>query len=271
MMHYKLLVEMRLGARGVAAACIISTATFLTGCATSPPGAPKGQSPEMAARQQRGDRAESHLNEGLKQYEAGNYQDALKNLLLALDSGALTVPQQLLARKHLAFIQCVNNRELVCREEFEKAFTLDPKFELLPAEVGHPIWGPVFRLVKSELELKRSGKSLPALANSQPTSGEKLLAEGLKAYDDADYTKAIKSLQDSLKEPLAPANQVKAMKHIAFGYCLTNRMTLCRAEFEKILDLNPAFELEAAELGHPSWGPSFRAVKSKQKQTPAKK
>lgn len=257
--------------RRMAAALIGIVLLALSGCVV-PPQAPPGPSPEAVARQQRVDRAQANLNEGLKQYEAGMYTEAMRNLLLALDSGVLTVPQQLLARKHMAFIQCVNNRETICKEEFEKAFELDPKFELSAAEAGHPTWGPIFRLVKAEIELRKSGKSLPqALAKSQPT-GEKLMAEGLKAYEDADYSKAIKQLQDALKEALPVAEQVKAHKHIAFSYCVTNRMSLCRAEFDKILVIDPAFELEAAEAGHPSWGPSFRAVKAKQKPAaPAKK
>lgn len=252
------------------ATCLLAFAVMLGACAV-PPAAPKGPTPEELARQQRIERAQNNLNEGIRLYEAGAYEDSLKNLLIALDSGVLTAPQQLTARKHLAFIQCVNNRELICKEEFEKAFALDPNFELSPAEVGHPTWGPIFRLVKAEMELKKSGRSLPVVPVKPPTAGEKILAEAMKAYDDADYNKAIKLFQDAAKEALPPADQIRALKFTAFSYCLTNRMSLCRAEFERILQLDPAFELEAAEAGHPSWGPSFRMVKAKQKQAPAKK
>ena len=248
-------------------ACLIAV---LAGCAVNPP-APAVAAPEELARRQRIERAETNLNDGLKQYEAGSYDEAKTNLLIALDSGVLSVPQQLIARKHMAFIQCVNNRELVCKEEFEKAFMLDAKFDLTPAEAGHPTWGPIFRLVKTGIELRKSGKSLPVQVVKTPTPGEKLIAEAIKMYEAADYPKAIAHFQDSLKETLTPAEHIQALKHIAFSYCLTNRMTLCRAEFEKILQLNPAFELDAAEAGHPSWGPPFRTVKARQKQAPAKK
>lgn len=243
---------------------------IIAGCALNPP-APAGPSPEEQARRLRIERAQTNLNDGLKQYEAGSYDEAKTSLLVALDSGVLSLSQQLIARKHMAFIQCVNNRELVCKEEFEKAFLLDPKFDLSPAEAGHPTWGPIFRLVKTETELRKSGKSLPVQVVKTPTPGEKLVAEGMKAYEEADYQKAIKHFQDSLKETLTPVDQIHTLKYIAFCYCLTNRQTLCRAEFEKILQLNPAFELDAAEAGHPSWGPPFRTVKAKQKQAPAKK
>ncbi len=243
----------------------VTVLLLLAGCAVPTP-APVGPSAEALARQQRVERAQTVLADGLKQYEQGAFEDSMKSLLIALDSGVLTVPQQLNARKHMAFIQCVNNREVVCKEEFEKAFALDPKFELNPAESGHPTWGPIYRLVKTELEIRKSGKVLPAPVVKVPTPGEKALAEAMKAYDEADYPKAIKLLQDTLKENLVAADRIKTIKYTAFSYCLTNRLPLCRAEFEKILQLDPNFDLDPAEAGHPSWGPPFKTVKAKQKQ-----
>ena len=92
---------------GVAAGLIM----LVAGCANTP-SVPSGAAPEELARRQRIERAQTNLNDGLKQYEAGSYEGAKTNLLIALDSGVLSVPQQLNARKHMAFIQCVNNREL---------------------------------------------------------------------------------------------------------------------------------------------------------------
>ncbi|HEX4859390.1 MAG TPA: TssQ family T6SS-associated lipoprotein [Usitatibacteraceae bacterium] len=245
-------------------AVLILVAAMVGGCAVAPPDKPAGPSPEAIQRQQRIDRAQAALGVGLKAYEAGSYEESLKSLLVAIDSGVLTLPEQLTARKHLAFIQCVNGREVVCKEEFEKAFELDPKFELLPAEQGHPTWGPIYRLVKTEIDFKRSGKPLPSAART-PSPGEKLMAEAGKAYDEGDYTKAAKLYQDALKETLAAADQAKARKFTAFCYCLSNKMSQCRAEFDKILKDDPKFELDPAEAGHPSWGPSFRAAKGKAK------
>ena len=261
----------RRGDTGRVSLAAIGLVVLLASCAVAPPRAPAGPVPEELARRQRIDRVQVNLNDGLKQYEAGAYEDAMRNLLIALDSSVLTVSQQLVARKHMAFIHCVNNRELICKEEFEKAFLLDPKFDLTPAEAGHPTWGPIFRVVKTEIELRKSGKALPGPVAKVPTPGEKLMSEAMKAYEEADYPKAIKLFQDGQKETLTPADQLLALKFTAFSYCLTNRLTLCRSEFEKLLLLNPGFELNAAEAGHPSWGPPFRTVKAKQKQAPAKK
>jgi Tfp pilus assembly protein PilF len=92
--------------------------------------------------------AEQMLQAGLKQYDQGQYKRATASLQQAIDVG-LTSKSRVIAHKHLAFIYCVSNRISLCRSEFNKAFELDPRFDLAPAEVGHPQWGPVFRSVKS--------------------------------------------------------------------------------------------------------------------------
>ncbi|MBC7624495.1 MAG: tetratricopeptide repeat protein [Aeromicrobium sp.] len=241
----------------------VALVILIVGCAVAPTAT--GPTPDELAKIERLDRANSNLNDGLKQYEAGNYDAAMKAFLVALDSSLLTPVQQLNARKHMAFMQCLTSRESRCKEEFEKAFALDAKFDLSPAEAGHPIWGPVFRTVKSEVDGRRQGRTSTASAPKVLTAGEKLMAEGITAYDAADYPKAIKFFQDALKETLVPDDQVRSRKFTAFSFCLTNRMTLCRQEFDKILQGKPDFDLLPAEAGHPSWGPSFRQAKARLK------
>jgi len=238
---------------------------MLAGCVV-PPGH-GGPSPEEIAKQQRVDRAQGSFNEALKQYDAGSYDDSLKNFLLALDSGLLNTAQQVTARKTLAFIHCLSNREPICKEEFEKAFALDAKFELSPAEAGHPIWGPVYRTVRTEIAFRKSGRPVPS-APAQSSAAELIIRDAMAEYDAAEYNKAIKLFQ-GVKDTATTAERVKALKFTAFSYCLSGRSTQCRAEFEKIFALQPDFDLEPAEAGHPSWGPSFRTVKAKQK--PVKK
>ena len=84
---------------------------------------------------------------GLKQFDEGEYEASAASLQTALERG-LPPKDQVRAYKHLAFIHCANNRVGACRDEFLKALTMDPGLELLPAEAGHPIWGPVFRSLK---------------------------------------------------------------------------------------------------------------------------
>lgn len=85
---------------------------------------------------------------GLKQYEAGEYAESAKNLQGAISLG-LPDRERADAHKHLAFIHCSSNRERQCRDEFRKALAVDPALELAPAEAGHPVWGPIFRSLKS--------------------------------------------------------------------------------------------------------------------------
>lgn len=90
-----------------------------------------------------------YLEEGVRNYEEGNYRTAQRRLQFALEEG-LGRSDRVKAHKYLAFIACVSGQQLTCREEFGIAFELDPKFDLEPAEVGHPIWGPVFKSVKAK-------------------------------------------------------------------------------------------------------------------------
>lgn len=95
-------------------------------------------------------KAEQELSTGIKNYEDGNYKTAAKSLQSALESGLTFDSDTVRAHKYLAFIYCLSNREKQCRDEFRKALEKDNKFDLEPAEAGHPIWGPVFRAVKAE-------------------------------------------------------------------------------------------------------------------------
>ena len=94
-------------------------------------------------------KGEPELTAGIRSYEDGNYNVALRQLQSALNDGLNTFGQ-IKAHKYLAFIHCASGREAQCRKEFRKVLALDPDFNLEPAEVGHPTWGPVFRSVKAE-------------------------------------------------------------------------------------------------------------------------
>lgn len=91
----------------------------------------------------------SYLEDGVLNYEEGNYQVAKRRLQFALEEG-LRRPDRVQAHKYLAFIACVSSQQLTCREEFAIALELDPNFELAPAEAGHPIWGPMFKSIKAK-------------------------------------------------------------------------------------------------------------------------
>ena len=97
-------------------------------------------------------------------------------------------------------------------------------------------------------------------------SAESLLAAGVAQYEEGNYAQAQRLLQSSLAEGLpSRASQARAHKYLAFIDCTSGRKTQCRAEFAQALKIDPSFELEPSEAGHPLWGPVFRSLKQQQK------
>ena len=218
-------------------------------------------------------RARDYLAQGVKQYEAGEYDNSQRNLDAALDHGLLTKPEQARARKLMAFIHCASGRETHCRDEFRKAFEIYPEFSLTSAEDGHPVWGPVYRGVRTQLLTEREAAQSRRSSSFMPLSrGETMLQEGLVKYDSGDYDAALKLLEAALKEGLKDrTEQVRAMKFVAFSLCLKERIPACRAAFVSIYEVNPDFDLTPAEAGHPSWTKTFASAKAQAKKAIAER
>ncbi|HET7402563.1 MAG TPA: TssQ family T6SS-associated lipoprotein [Usitatibacter sp.] len=250
----------------VAAVLLTAACSLLQKQEEAAPRAPAPQITEESLRE----RAHEQLALGIRQYEAGEFDSAVKSLTASLDHGLLTKAEQSRARKYLAFSHCVSNREQQCRDEFRKAFEINPEFALTPAEDGHPIWGPVYRSVRTQLIAEREA-SVPKAAASLGRA-EKTLQDGLVKYDAGEYAEAAKLLEAAIKEGLAdPRDQVRAMKHVAFTLCLREHFRECRAEFVKIYDVDPNFDLTPAEAGHPSWTKTFAQAKAQAKRAQAAK
>ena len=96
-------------------------------------------------------KAEQALNQGVRQYEDGELKAAQKSLQEALNLGLTFDTDKVSAHKYLAFINCASNQERQCRDEFRRAFELDPGFKLDRTEIGHPLWGPVYNSVRADL------------------------------------------------------------------------------------------------------------------------
>ncbi|HUL97396.1 MAG TPA: TssQ family T6SS-associated lipoprotein [Usitatibacter sp.] len=241
----------------LAAAALVAAACQQLPTTDNKPQPPAPQITETMLR----DRAEADLARGVQQYDAGDFDNAVKSLTSSLDHGLLSKQEQARARKYLAFTHCVQGREPQCRDEFRKAFEIYPDFSLTPAEDGHPIWGPVYRSVRTQLIAEReaaSGKPTAVL-----TKAEQMLVDGLVKYDAGEFAPAHTLLEGALKEGLAKKeDQVKAMKYLAFTLCLQEKYRDCRAEFVKIYDVDPNFDLSPAEAGHPSWTHTFAAAKA---------
>ena len=101
--------------------------------------------------------AERDFINGLRFYEEGQYERAEALLRRALAEGLRDRHDVAVTQKYLAFIACAYNRPGECEQAFRAAFVADPSFSLNEAEVGHPLWGPVYKRVADE----QSPKSAP--------------------------------------------------------------------------------------------------------------
>jgi Tfp pilus assembly protein PilF len=123
---------------------LLAAAVLLAGCES----APIKEIQQTFKDAFQGSKGDADLGAGITSYENGNYAESAKQLQSALDQG-LSKSGQLQAHKHLAFIHCASGRQGPCRNEFRKTLSVDPAFELTPAEAGHPLWGPVFAKEKA--------------------------------------------------------------------------------------------------------------------------
>jgi len=94
-------------------------------------------------------KGEKELEFGIRAYEDGEYSYATRLLQASLDAGLRGISNRMRAHKYLAFVHCASSRMQLCRDEFNKALGIDPTFTLREDEAGHPIWGPVFRTLKT--------------------------------------------------------------------------------------------------------------------------
>jgi Tfp pilus assembly protein PilF len=94
-----------------------------------------------------------------------------------------------------------------------------------------------------------------------PPEARDALRTGIRDYEEGRYLEAFRGLRDALEEGLSVSDRVQAHKYIAFIYCVSNRPRDCREEFRRALAVDPSFQLDPAEAGHPTWGPVFRSLK----------
>ena len=87
------------------------------------------------------------------------------------------------------------------------------------------------------------------------------LRDGIELYNKGSYNEAIKRLAAPEIANGSKADKLQALKYTAFSYCVTSRQTLCRQQFEKAFKLDPTFDLQPGEHGHPLWTPQFEKAK----------
>jgi Tfp pilus assembly protein PilF len=117
----------------------------LAACATTPPAPPAPATQSIVALYQRP--AERALINGMRLYEDGSFERAEVAVRSALAQGLQDPRDAAVAHKYLAFLACAFNRLAECEQQFREAFAADGGFALTDVEVGHPIWGPIYRRV----------------------------------------------------------------------------------------------------------------------------
>ncbi|MGB2815618.1 MAG: TssQ family T6SS-associated lipoprotein [Burkholderiaceae bacterium] len=131
----------------------VAAAALLAGCAASSPPPPPVETVSIARLYEQP--AERSFLNAMRSYEDGQHERAEVLFRRALAEGLKNSNDVAMADKHLAFIACAYNRPAECETAFRAAFAADPNFRLTDAEVGHPIWGPVYRRVAEEQAAKQ--------------------------------------------------------------------------------------------------------------------
>lgn len=99
------------------------------------------------------------------------------------------------------------------------------------------------------------------LSDLSARPGEKALLSGIRAYEEAQYPEAEKSLTEALTAGFTVKKDASlAHKYLAFIYCTTARTEECKQAFLAARVADPGFSLSKKEVGHPQWGPVYKQV-----------
>lgn len=121
---------------------------------------------------------------------------------------------------------------------------------------------------KEAVEIKEVPKPVvhappPPVPSPAQDKAQQELTKGIISYENSAYERSANQIQNALTLGLeARKDEAKAHKYLAFMHCVGGRERLCRDEFRKAIGVDPTFNLTAAEVGHPTWGPVFRKVKN---------
>jgi uncharacterized lipoprotein YajG len=102
------------------------------------------------------------------------------------------------------------------------------------------------------------------IMNTMDQRGQAAIAEANKQFTAGDFKAVVVTLNTSKAIDFSStATQVQAHKLLAFSYCITKKTSLCNAEAQRVMVLDPTFQLSEAERSHPMWGPAFAAARKK--------
>jgi hypothetical protein len=102
------------------------------------------QSSRGEARETSSGRDQAALRDGIRLYNEGDFNGAIKRLGSDDIRGNSPARIRVMALKYTAFSYCVTSRPKQCEQAFEKALKIDPDFTLDAGESGHPLWGPAY-------------------------------------------------------------------------------------------------------------------------------
>jgi hypothetical protein len=114
------------------------------------------------------------------------------------------------------------------------------------------------------ISLMSSLALLAACASTPSPQAADALQQVRDEYAASRFGAVIRSVATSDALATAPTPmRVEALKLQAFSYCVTNYRELCEDSFARILQLQPSFQLAPNEVGHPQWGPAFKAAQAR--------
>jgi hypothetical protein len=132
-----------------------------------------------------------------------------------------------------------------------------------PATVNHPAPpAPPPPVVQTPPVAPPVAPVVPAVPATDTAANERALAAALAAYERGDFSGATRLLTPLTNDnSLDAAQQIRALKTLAFSQCSTGATTACRQTFERAFRADANFELATAERGHPIWGPQFERAR----------
>jgi hypothetical protein len=83
----------------------------------------------------------------------------------------------------------------------------------------------------------------------------------LGLYENGKYAAAIKKFRSPALAKTWPELRVRTLKYLAFSYCVSNKLQACQQAFYDAMQIDPKFELQPSEEGHPIWGPIYQKAK----------
>jgi|GEM_PF-220219 len=159
--------------------------------------------------------AQQKLAEGVRDYEAGRYKESIDALQAALGLGFAQRTDELRARKYMAFGICLTKTAKLCRAEFAQIFTLDPAFELLPSETGHPSWAAAYRAEKAAAAKKSAAPKQPAASTPAASAPAKASAPAPAAQPKASSPAPSAPAKATAPAPAPPGARMKKAVRVA--------------------------------------------------------